>query len=198
MIFSRIAAGVCQSMRRSTRKPRLNHDVQQVAQVGVDGGEGRIAGGTRAGRGAWRRSPAVAPGARLRRRKNSCARAFDAPPAAWRGWRRTGRRVGCAAAATRVGVGLQVSVARKSKKRAAPPGRARGSGRGCSRAMATPEASPRPETSARVSSSMSSSRLAAEQRPRQQLPALLGDGVEQLLEKRDVQSAALPPWTKQR
>ena len=39
-------------------------------------------------------------------------------------------------------------------------------------------------------------RVGAEQRLGQQRTALLGDRAQQLLEKRDVQSAALPPWTK--
>ena len=39
MIFSSTFAGVDQSMRRSTRKPRLNQDENRWTKVVVDGGE---------------------------------------------------------------------------------------------------------------------------------------------------------------
>ena len=66
MIFSRMAAGVCQSMRRRTKKPRLNHDASRC----IRSRSTEASAGSPMLSISWRMATiwAVAPGARLSRR----------------------------------------------------------------------------------------------------------------------------------
>ena len=128
MIFSRMAAGVCQSMRRRTRKPRLNHDASRCIRsrsTEASAGSPMLSRSRRMAT-IW----AVAPGARLSRRKNS-----------WRGLstrllqrghgRRIGvRQIGLGGGRQRVGVGLHGgagSRGRRGARRRPAPGSGRGS-----------------------------------------------------------------------
>ena len=74
MIFSSIEAGVDQSIRRSTRKPRLNHDENKwTKSLSMTERSSRWSiASSRFSR--IRTSAAVPPGARLRRRKSSSRR----------------------------------------------------------------------------------------------------------------------------
>jgi hypothetical protein len=78
MIFSRIAAGIDQSMRRNTRKPRLNHDDRRCSKslsTGLKSGWSR----SRVRRSSRiETSAAVPPGARFNRRISSCRRGSEA------------------------------------------------------------------------------------------------------------------------
>ncbi len=74
MIFSRIIAGVAQSIRRSTRKPRLNQDENRwtkSASTAFRSSRRPIASRSCS---RMRTSAAVPPGARLSRRNSSCRR----------------------------------------------------------------------------------------------------------------------------
>ena len=127
MIFSRMAAGVCQSMRRSTRKPRLNHDASRCIRSRSTARERRIAGaqqvaahGDDLGGGAGRQVEAA---------EELLARALHRPLQ-----RRDGRRVG----ARQIGLGGAPPAPRRRAawwrgsrgRRGAPRRRARDSARG--------------------------------------------------------------------
>ena len=78
MIFSRIAAGVDQSIRRSTRKPRLNQDENRWTKSSSSALRSSRRSSASSNCSRMRTSATVPPGARLRRRNSSCRRGSEA------------------------------------------------------------------------------------------------------------------------
>ena len=157
MILSRMVAGVCQSMRRSTRKPRLNHDTSRWRRSLSTGSTEGSPAAIRSRRMAT--ISAVAPGAKFRRRKNSSRGLSTARCRALMEAVLDPSRNALAARVTLSASGCMVRA--RNLMNASRSGiesvlyRCR-----ISRAMATPEASPRLETNADANSWMSSTRPA--------------------------------------
>ena len=78
MIFSSTIAGVDQSIRRSTRKPRLNQDENRCTKSSSTARRSSRWPSTSISCSRMRTSAAVPPGARLSRRNSSCRRGSEA------------------------------------------------------------------------------------------------------------------------